>query len=57
MEQADAQAKLCPLHIYRPVSANAFCFIIEVAGQPVGECWLQKMNIPDICLCQNLKTV
>ena len=31
--------------IYRWVSQNAFCFIIEFKGQPIGECWLQRMNI------------
>jgi|SRR5215475_1943191 len=31
--------------IYRDVSQNAFCFIIEFNGQPIGECWLQQMNI------------
>src|SRR5262245_7073154 len=31
--------------IYREVSQNAFCFIIEFKGQPIGECWLQRMNI------------
>lgn len=31
--------------IYRSTSKNAFCFIIELAGNPVGECWLQKMNL------------
>lgn len=34
--------------IYGSVSQNAFCFIIETAGTPVGECWLQKMNIKEI---------
>jgi len=27
------------------VSQNAFCFIIEVDNKPIGECWLQKMNL------------
>ena len=31
--------------IYRSVSQTAFCFIIEVKGAPVGECWLQHMNL------------
>jgi len=31
--------------IYRSVSQNAFCFIIEFDGQPIGECWLQQMNL------------
>ena len=30
---------------YRGVSQNAFCFIIEFNGQPIGECWLQRMNL------------
>lgn len=34
--------------IYRSVCKNAFCFIIEVDGNPVGECWLQKMNLERI---------
>ncbi|NSW92422.1 MAG: GNAT family N-acetyltransferase [Firmicutes bacterium] len=34
--------------LYRSVSQNAFCFIIEYNDIPVGECWLQKMNLPDI---------
>ena len=31
--------------IYRTVSQNAFCFIIELGGQPIGEGWLQQMNV------------
>lgn len=31
--------------MYRYVSQNAFCFIIEFNGQPIGKCWLQQMNI------------
>jgi len=34
--------------IYRHVSQNAFCFMIEVATQPIGEGWLQKMNLDRI---------
>jgi RimJ/RimL family protein N-acetyltransferase len=34
--------------IYRSVCQNAFCFIITVAGQPIGECWLQRMNLARI---------
>jgi RimJ/RimL family protein N-acetyltransferase len=33
--------------IYRSVSQLAYCFIIK-AGQPVGWCWLQRMNLPRI---------
>jgi RimJ/RimL family protein N-acetyltransferase len=31
--------------LYCSVCQNAFCFIIEAAGTPVGECWLQEMNV------------
>ena len=34
--------------IYGGVSQNAFCFLIEVNGVPIGECWLQKMNMPNV---------
>lgn len=31
--------------IYRVVSQKAFMFIIELDGRPMGECWLQEMNL------------
>ena len=31
--------------IYVTVSRAAYCFMIEVDGRPVGECWLQRMNL------------
>ena len=34
--------------IYGHVSKHAFCFLIEVDGIPIGECWLQEMNLPYI---------
>jgi aminoglycoside 6'-N-acetyltransferase len=34
--------------IYRGVSQSAFCFIIELDGRPIGECWLQRMNLKRI---------
>ena len=34
--------------IYRDVSLFAFVFIIELDGEPIGECWLQRLNIPEI---------
>ena len=34
--------------IYRHVSQNAFCFIVELGGRPIGECWLQQMNLERI---------
>ena len=34
--------------IYRWIATHAYCFIMEVAGQPIGECWLQQMNLQRI---------
>ena len=34
--------------IYGGVSQNAFCFLIETDGVPVGECWLQRMNLKHV---------
>ena len=31
--------------IYRSVSQHAICFVIEHDGEPVGDCWLQEMNL------------
>lgn len=42
MELSDIQA------IYRWISTHAHCFIIEVDGHPIGDCWLQRMNLKRI---------
>jgi RimJ/RimL family protein N-acetyltransferase len=34
--------------IYRHVSQTAYCFMIEFEGDPIGECWLQEMNLERI---------
>lgn len=34
--------------IYRSVCRNAVCFMIEHEGAPIGECWLQEMNLARI---------
>lgn len=34
--------------IYGRVSQNAYCFLIQKDEQPVGECWLQKMNLEEV---------
>ena len=34
--------------IYGYVSSMAYCFITEYKGVPIGECWLQKMNLEHI---------
>ncbi|UCC61413.1 MAG: GNAT family N-acetyltransferase [Anaerolineae bacterium] len=31
--------------LYRSVCENAICFIVEADGKPIGEGWLQKMNL------------
>ena len=35
-------------HIYRSVSQAAFVFIAELDGRPIGDGWLQKMNLPRV---------
>jgi RimJ/RimL family protein N-acetyltransferase len=34
--------------IFRKVSQHAFCFIIELDGKPIGDGWLQEMNLKQI---------
>ena len=34
--------------IYRYVSPVAYCFLLEVDGKPIGDCWLQHMNDQDV---------
>jgi len=34
--------------IYEYVSNIAYCFLIEADGVPVGECWLEEMNIKEV---------
>jgi RimJ/RimL family protein N-acetyltransferase len=34
--------------IYGGVSKNALCFLVEADGAAIGECWLQKMNLPNV---------
>jgi len=34
--------------IYGRTSQSAFCFLVEFDGKPIGECWLQHMNIPEV---------
>jgi RimJ/RimL family protein N-acetyltransferase len=35
-------------NLYRDVSQNAFCFMAEIDHIPIGECWLQQMNLNSI---------
>lgn len=34
--------------IYGGISQNNPCFAIEANGEIIGECWLQKMNLPHV---------
>jgi len=34
--------------IYRGISQKALCFIIEAESEPIGDCWLQQMNLERI---------
>ncbi len=35
--------------IYGAVSCSAVCFLVEADGRAIGECWLQRMNLPEVC--------
>lgn len=35
-------------HIFRTVSQKALCFVIELDGHPIGDCWLQHMNLDEV---------
>ena len=34
--------------IYGGIWQNNLCFAVEVNGETIGECWLQKMNLSDV---------
>lgn len=34
--------------IYGGVSKEAYCFLAEADGVPIGDCWVQRMNLPHI---------
>ena len=34
--------------IYGGISQDNLCFAIKVNGETIGECWLQKMNLPGV---------
>ncbi len=34
--------------IYGGISQNNPCFAVEVNGETIGDCWLQKMNLPEV---------
>ena len=34
--------------IYGGISQDNFCFLIEADSVPIGECWLQRMNLPNV---------
>ena len=34
--------------IYHTVSQKALCFAVEANGRPIGDCWLQEMNLPEV---------
>ena len=37
--------------IYGGISQNNLCFALKVNDEIIGECWLQKMNLPDVKKC------
>ena len=34
--------------MYEMISRDALCFAIEAEGAMIGDCWLQKMNLPQV---------
>ena len=34
--------------IFKPASPSKYCFVMEVNGEVIGECWLQRMNLQRI---------
>jgi RimJ/RimL family protein N-acetyltransferase len=46
-EGDDIQAWSLPelQQLYRGISQKPYVFVIEVEGRPIGECWLQEMNL------------
>lgn len=34
--------------LYHGVSKNALCFLIKANDVAIGECWIQKMNMPEV---------
>ncbi|MGI6716770.1 MAG: GNAT family N-acetyltransferase [Eubacteriales bacterium] len=36
--------------IYGGDRENCLCFLVEVNRMPIGECWLQKMNLPHVTI-------
>lgn len=34
--------------IYSYVSEKAFCFLMVLDGKPIGDCWVQEMNLPHL---------
>ena len=34
--------------MYRSVSQTAYVFMIALEGRPIGECWLQEMNLQEV---------
>ena len=34
--------------IYRTISQHAYMFMVERQGHPIGECWLQRLNLKEI---------
>ena len=37
--------------IYGGISQNNLCFLVEVNGKIIGECWLQRMNLLNVKKC------
>lgn len=47
-EDVDAYPPEVVNQIYGNISQNNFCFAVEFDGEIIGECWLQRMNLPNV---------
>ena len=43
--------------IYGSIARQAYMFILYVDGTPVGDCWIQEMNLPEILESHNGKAI
>ena len=46
LPEGNDEKTVCDIYSY--VSKIAFCFLLEVNGEPIGDCWLEEMNIQEV---------
>jgi len=48
LEEMEANDEESVRGIYGYVANIAYCFLLEVNGEPIGDCWLEEMNIQEV---------